>query len=97
MTSFEKKYHNQNIEFDASICFMDHYRSSSKVYKTRWDFLICPGDYDPDSQRGPNFKLKNQSFSTLNIEGNHESVKLGDNIRITARVDSYEQKAVFFI
>lgn len=96
VAAFAKRYEGRNIEFDANICYM----APSEGYKHYFDFLICPGNYNPDTQSGPNFKIKRANAThDLHITGNApEYVKKGDNIRLVAEVLEFNPNSeLFFI
>lgn len=88
VAAFVEKYRGKNIEFDANICYMAPHGN----YKHYFDFLICPGNYDPNSQSGPNFKIKRANVThDLHITGDSPGyTKQGDNIRIVAQILEFE-------
>lgn len=92
--AFAEKYKGRNIEFDASICYMAPHGN----FKYYFDFLICPGDYNPDSQVGPQFKIENKNVTRgLRITGNApEYVNKGDNIRLVAEVLEFNPNSQLF-
>lgn len=61
-------------------------------YSTRYDILVSYGDYsETQSFGGPNFQLRDVGISDLNFTGEvPESIGLGDEITIRARVGEYE-------
>lgn len=88
VSSFASKYEGKTIEFDGYISNIQPY----KDYKTRDDILLSPGDYKPDTAQGPNFKFENVSASNLYFPDNEPvgTLKAGDNLRIKATVEKYE-------
>ncbi len=83
-SDFATNYKGRIIEFDGRIdgC-LPH-----KNYKTRFDYLVSAGDYDPDHQRGPTFKFKNVNYYDLNTD--LETVSIGLNVHIVAEVVSFD-------
>ena len=57
---FVAKYKGRAVEFDGNIASMGPHN----VYKTRFDFLIYPGDYSTTSAYGPSFTSLATIFQT---------------------------------
>lgn len=91
---FFNKYKGRTIEFDGNIVYMTKHGN----YDTRFDIMIGSGDYQEDSQRGPNFKFENVSVNNLNLDTLYlESVlSVGVNIRVIAVVDDYNSDNTLF-
>lgn len=87
---FAKNHSGQKIEFDGRI---DFYANHGK-YKTRYDYLVGAGDYDPDHQTGPSFKFNDVNYYDLNTD--LETVKVGQNVHIIAVVESYDSNSGLF-
>ena len=83
-SAFASKYKGRTIEFDGNIAYM----SPSGSSKTRYRLAIAAGDYNPDSQKGPNMRFDDVNFSNMHVTG-ADSVATGMNFRITAKVGSY--------
>ena len=84
---FVSKYKGRTIEFDGNVANVIPYKS----YKTRFDFLIYPGDYNPNSTHGPNFKFADVAYHDLNLTGNNipDSIGTGQNLHIVAEILEY--------
>lgn len=87
---FAKKHSGQKIEFDGRI----DYCGNHGKYKTRYDYLVSAGDYDPDHQTGPAFKFNDVNYFDLNTD--LETVKVGQNVHIIAVVESYDSNSGLF-
>ncbi|MFD8591553.1 DUF4839 domain-containing protein [Streptomyces sp. NPDC059637] len=81
---FASKYEGQRVAFDGSIRHMAPYRD----YKTRYDFLLGPGDKGPQTTDGPNFKYENVNTGNLNLTGKEipATVGVGDKFHFVAEV-----------
>lgn len=91
--SFSQKYRGSIIKFNGRI----DYISNHDNYDTRYDFLVSAGDYDPDHQIGPTFKLENISSSNFSsVKSN--SLVIGDNVVISATVGTYDaEHGIFYL
>ncbi len=89
-SAFAAKYKGKIIEFDGRI---DNCMKNGS-YKTRFDYLVSAGDYDPDSQIGPNFKFENVAYYDLNTD--LDTVSVGLNVRIVAEVVSFDSTHELF-
>lgn len=84
---FAAKFAGREISFDGVIAYMQPHGE----YKTRFDFLIVPGD-STDHSTGPSFKFEDKNvvydmhFSGSNIP---EYIAVGDKFRFTARIVGY--------
>ena len=68
--------------------------------KTRYDFLVSPGDYSTKHTVGPNFKFENVNTSDLNLTGPSipPYVGQGDNLHFVVRVVEFNKAAcIFFV
>lgn len=94
INDFAIKYAGRTIEFDGNITSMFNHGN----YDTRYDILISAGDYDENSQKGPNFKFENVNYYNLGLSDmNVESVlKTGQNIHVIAKVVSYNVNNTIF-
>ena len=91
-TEFAKQYAGQLIEFDGRIDYCVHHGN----YKTRFDYLVSAGDYDPDNQVGPTFKFEDVSYYDLNTD--LDTVSVGLNVHIVAEVVSFNSNnGLFFL
>lgn len=87
---FAKKYEGRTIEFDGNIVFCSKHGS----YDTRFDYLLSTGDYNPNSQIGPQFKFEDVGYYDLNT--NMDTVSEGSNVHIKAIVDHYDASSELF-
>jgi len=95
-TDFAKKYEGQIIEFDGRIDYVVNHED----YDTRYDILVSAGDFDPNSQTGPTFKFEDVAAFDLDLETLflEDIIKVGENVRITAEVDSFNSNTgIFFL
>jgi len=92
--AFAANHRGQLIEFDGSIAAI----SAHGDYTTRYDILVAYGDYsETRSYGGPNFQLRDVSAADLHLQDKtRDSVRVGDNIRITARVGAFEAESLLF-
>ena len=89
---FALKYKGRTIAFDGRI----DYCTLHGNYKTRYDFLVSAGDYDPDHQIGPYFKFEDVNYYDLNTD--LDEVGVGINVRIVAEVVEYNSdNGLFFL
>lgn len=89
-SSFASKYKGKIIEFDGRI----DYCTKHGNYNTRFDYLVSAGDYDPNHQIGPTFKFEDVNYYDLNT--NLDTVSVGLNVRITAKVVSFDSNSGLF-
>ncbi len=92
--NFAEKYEGRTIEFDGHIDYLVNHGD----YKTRYDILVTAGDYDPDSQIGPVFKFEDVGISDLNLQGEafENEIKVGQNAKIRAKVDNFNEISELF-
>jgi hypothetical protein len=94
---FAKKYAGKTIEFDGNIADMMPHGN----YKTRYDILIYPGDYNETTAIGPSFQFKDVNVVyDLKLTGSNipETIGRGQNLHITAVVEEYnENNGLFFL
>lgn len=90
VAAFASKYAGQTIEFDGNIADMTRHEG----YKTRFDFLVYAGNYDPNSVSGPYFQFNDCNIYDLNTELG--SVSAGTNVHIVAKVGSYNSNTGLF-
>ena len=91
---FVSKYKGRTIEFDGNVAHVIPYKS----YKTRFDFLICPGDYSTTSAHGPSFKFSDVAYYDLHLTGNNipDSIGIGQNLHIVAEILEYNSVQELF-
>lgn len=89
-SDFASKYSGRIIEFDGRI----DYCTKHGNYNTRFDYLVSAGDYDPNRQVGPTFKFEDVNYFDLNT--NLDTVSVGLNVRITAKVVSFNSNSGLF-
>jgi hypothetical protein len=60
-------------------------------YDTRYDILLSPGDFDPNSALGPSFKYQDVSVLDLRLTGKKipNRIGVGDEFTFTAEVVKY--------
>lgn len=96
VSEFAKKYVGRTIEFDGYIAnMMPHGK-----YATRYDILINTGDYGETTYDGPDFKFEDVNIFDLNLIGSEipETIGMGQNLRITAVVEEYDENpGLFFL
>ena len=91
--SFAARYKGRTIEFDGCITYWSHHGS----YKTRFDFMLGAGDYDPNTQLGPNFKFDDVARHNLDLPPNVDGLNVGDNVRVRAEVGKYDANTTLFL
>ena len=91
VATFASEYSGRVIEFDGCVTNMQNHGS----YTTRWDVLLGAGDFDPESMRGPNFRLTDVNFSEMNVTGG-DSVYAGLNVHVVAKVGQYNANTTLF-
>ena len=81
---FVSKYKGRAIEFDGNIASMGPHNA----YKTRFDFLIYPGDYSTTSAYGPSFIFSNYNYNDLHLTGDNvpDRISAGQNLHIIAEI-----------
>ncbi len=87
---FVAEYSDRTIEFDGYIAYMANHGD----YDTRYDILVSPGNKDPESTVGPNFKFEDVSVADLNLTGADipDTVGEGDRFRFVARIIEFNQE-----
>lgn len=95
VSQFAKKYSGRTIEFNGNIANMIKHED----FKTRFDILIYAGDYSKATVMGPSFKFKDVNISDLHLTGSKtpEYIEEGQNLRIIARVEKYEETSGLFL
>ncbi len=96
---FVKTYRGKIIEFNGSIDYKDNtiifntFTGESKVSEYGYDVLLSSGDYDPNSQFGPTFKMEDLRSQDVGGDAISKSLPdfmaVGSNVRIRAKVGSY--------
>lgn len=91
---FANKYRGRTIEFDGNVTAMANHDD----YNTRYDILLGCGDYDANSQQGPNFKFKNVNASDLDLDTlfMEEVIRVGVNVHVVAVVGDYNYNNTLF-
>lgn len=96
VAAFAEAHAGDLIEFDGSIAAMAPHGS----YATRYDLLIAVGDYsETESFGGPNFQFRNVNITfDLQLTGDvPDTIGVGDNVHIVARVVEYESDTLLFL
>lgn len=95
-SKFAKTYKGKTIEFDGCIIYMARHEN----YKTRFDFLLSAGNYvdENTANPGPVFKFDDVGAYELGYSGYYTPpVDVGDNIKIKATVESYDENSQLFM
>ena len=87
---FAEEHYGDTIKFDGCIVLKDNYSDYRKVYKTRYNILFGAGNFDKNSQKGPNFRSEN--VGDYEIRGFHE----GQNVVVEATVGDYNENTTIF-
>jgi hypothetical protein len=84
IAEFAEKYAGRIIEFDGNIAYMNNHES----YTTRYDFLVCVGDYSETEFTGPNFQIRDANAFDLKLSGNNipDTIGMGDNLHFVAKI-----------
>ncbi|HFI0352715.1 TPA: DUF4839 domain-containing protein [Streptococcus suis] len=88
---FVEKYKGQIVEFDGHVAYTAPYGN----YDTRFDFLLETGDWideNTSNYTGIPMKFENVNFYDLNFTDDTDSVPLGTNLHIKARIINAEKK-----
>ncbi|MGW2591199.1 DUF4839 domain-containing protein [Streptomyces sp. NPDC001515] len=82
--NFATKHAGQTVAFDGSIRHMAAHADD----RTRYDFLLGPGDKGPQTTDGPNFKYEDVNTGNLHLTGKQvpATVAVGDKFRFVAEV-----------
>ncbi|MDX2294344.1 MULTISPECIES: DUF4839 domain-containing protein [Streptomyces] len=94
--NFATRYKGKTIEFNGSIVDMAPHGN----YKTRYDFLLGPGDEGPKTAVGPAFKYEDAGVSDLKLTGKKipAAVGEGDKFRFVAVVGEFNAtQCLFFL
>ena len=91
---FVSKYKGHNIEFDGNIASMGPHNT----YKTRFDFLVYPGDYSATVAYGPSFMFEDCNYLDLHLTGDNQpsSISAGQNLHIVAEIVDFNSKQQLF-
>lgn len=92
---FATKYAGQTIRFDGSIQAM----APHGKYKTRFDILVGPGNFDPNKAIGPTFQFNDKNVVyDLHLTGKHipDYVKVGQNYTFTAQLGDYDPNSCLY-
>ena len=94
IAKFAAKYQGRVIEFDGNVAYV----SPHGDYNTRFDYLICGGDYSETTVSGPNFQFENVNYYNLNLKGDNvpETFDMGLNIHVIAEIDRYDSATGLF-
>ena len=90
-----KPFINKTIEFDGSVIN----KTNHGEYKTRYDYLIQPGDYinDNTSNPGPIFKIEDVNDFDLNLISQYSTLFNCENIKIKGKIIDYNDVAQLVI
>lgn len=59
--------------------------------------MLGAGNYDPNTQLGPNFKFDDVNRSNLGLPSSVEGLSVGDNVRVKAEVGKYSADTTLFL
>lgn len=93
---FAARYEGQTVAFNGSIRHMAPHGD----YRTRYDFLLGPGDEEPNTTVGPAFKYEDVNTGNLNLTGKKipATVGVGDKFRFVAEVGEFNaDQCLFFL
>ncbi|MET7761115.1 DUF4839 domain-containing protein [Streptomyces sp. NPDC005393] len=93
---FATRYEGQTVAFNGSITHMAPHGD----YKTRYDYLLGPGDEGPNATAGPAFKYEDINTGNLNLTGKKipATVGIGDKFRFIAEVREFNAaQCLFFL
>ncbi|MGX4688664.1 DUF4839 domain-containing protein [Streptomyces sp. JNUCC 63] len=93
---FATRHKGQTIAFNGSIVNMAPHGD----YKTRYDFLLGPGDKGPQTTVGPAFKYEDINILNLNLTGKKipATIGEGDKFRFVAEVGEFNAvQCLFFL
>ncbi len=96
VAEFAAEYRGRTIEFEGNIAAMANHGG----YATRYDVLVLAGDYSETSAAGPQFKFEDVNFTIdMNVTGPDipDTIGVGDNLRVVARVGGYNATSQLFI
>ncbi|WP_181064917.1 DUF4839 domain-containing protein [Pseudoclavibacter sp. Z016] len=95
VAAFAERYKGQTLSFPASIGAMNKHGS----YDTRYDILINAGDFSETSALGPAFQFRDKNtVSDLKFVGPiRDTIGVGDNLSVTAKVLEYEESTCLFL
>ena len=92
---FAVKYAGRTIEFDGNIAYMTNHGDM----KTRYDFLIGPGDFSTTRAVGPNFKFENVNTTyDLHLTGPNipAYVGQGNNLHFVVKIVEFNKTQCLF-
>mgnify|MGYP002079427557 FL=1 len=94
---FATKYAGRTLDFDGNICAMNKHGD----YATRFDILICAGDFSEISSRGPNFQFKDVNVTNdIHVTGPNipDTLAVGQNVGVVAKVEGFNGiQELFFL
>lgn len=92
---FAEKYVGRTVEFDGNTAYVSPHRD----YKTRFNYLIFAGDYSTTTFSGPQFQFRNVDYFDLHLTGDDipDPFGTGHNIRITAKVEVFDEDSNLFL
>lgn len=96
IADFADDFEGRTIRFDGNVGALNNHGN----YTTRYDILIGFDDFDPNSQPGPSFQFRDvNTTSDLNYSNSDipNTIGIGDNVRVTAKVVRYEPRTCLFL
>lgn len=91
---FADEYYGCIIEFNGYVADVMPY----KDYKTRFNYLICVGNYGKSPARGPQFQFRDVNRYDLKLSGDNIPNRVGEgmNIHVVAEVGEYDRNTGLF-
>lgn len=95
IAQFASKYRGRTIEFDGNIGAMQPHED----YDTRYDILVLAGDFNPETNPGPNFVFRDVNTTyDLHYTGDvPDTIGQGTNLHVVAEVGDYEVSRCLFL
>lgn len=95
VAEFAAEYRGRTIEFDGNITAMANHGG----YSTRFDIMMNTGNFSTTISSGPNFQFQDVNIlNDLHLTGSNipDTIGVGDNLRIVARVGGYNATSQLF-
>lgn len=85
---FAKKYEGQKVRFDGNMADVAGLEGTT----SRFNYLVAPGDFQPDSTRGPAFQMADENAGALNLTGKKipDYIRRGQNYTFTVELGEFD-------
>lgn len=95
IAAFAEDHRGQTISFPGNIGAMAPYEGAS----TRYLILVNAGDFSETSAPGPAFQFRdvNTTYDLHWVGSTPDSIGVGTNLGVTAKVDRYEEQSCLFL